>query len=498
MAGDKVKKGFAFYLLMFILLIVAVFLGILTFMLFSPQKDVLGFKYFSFNESDQVVQTTANEDINFSTLNKIKINAKNASVNVMKSNVVTDTIEFVNNSIGFARSEQNTTFNREIILDKANGILTINVTEPEGFLHFSNNIQVNILVPSELQDAEGIKSINYNQLLNTEISVTTDSGNVNLGLATSDKEEMTAYNTIAPANINIRTGSGSIKFNKYITSRFSNLTLVTGSGSISSEIGLTIMGNGGVNKISTTNGRIDISNITMTNVAWTQSNSELLNVNVGNGSFNCDKFVGTISVVTTSGKVNIGELTGHFSANNTKDFIDAPTFNVKKVGGDVSIPHGNNANIEIGQVDGYINIDLEGGRVKIGSEKGISERSWISTKSGGIEAYIADEKVGVIHNFESNNGEINVTFASDIRSHTSILSNTGNVNLNIRSGYKFLLEVKTTDGKYVDPLNDKVSFEFIDAKEYKMPFGVHGYTGTANSVLIQTDGQVRGKLLSIL
>ncbi len=497
MAGDKVKKGFAFYLLMFILLIVAVFLGILTFMLFSPQKDVLGFKYFSFSESEQVVQTTAKEDINFSSLNEIRVNAKKASVNVLKSNVDKDTIEFVNNSIGFARSEQNTVFTRELILDKMNGILTINVTEPEGFLHFSNNVEVNILVPSEIGDKEDEKSINYNQLLTTKLTISTDSGNVSLGLSSSDKEEMTAYNTIAPSNIDIRTGSGSIKFNKYITSRFSNINLVTGSGSISSEVGLTIMGNNGTNKISTSNGKINISTVTMTGYAWTADKEELLNVNIGNGTFNCDKFLGTISVVTTNGNVNINELSGHFSANNTKDFIEAPSFNIKKVGGDVSIPHGNNAKIEIGQVDGYINIDLNGGKAKVGAMKGINDRSWISTDSGIIEAYVADEKLGVIHNFESNNGEINVTFTSEIRSHTSILSNTGNVNLSIRSGYKFLLEVKTTDGKYVETLNDKVSFEFIDSKEYKMPFGVHGYTGTASSVLIQTNGQVRGKLLPL-
>ena len=174
MAGDKVKKGFAFYLLMFILLIVAVFLGILTFMLFSPQKDVLGFKYFSFSESEQVVQTTAKEDINFSSLNEIRVNAKKASVNVLKSNVDKDTIEFVNNSIGFARSEQNTVFTRELILDKMNGILTINVTEPEDFLLFSNNIEVNIIVPSVLGVNEIYTIINNNHIITYNLTIYTD------------------------------------------------------------------------------------------------------------------------------------------------------------------------------------------------------------------------------------------------------------------------------------------------------------------------------------
>lgn len=487
MAGDKVKKGFAFYLLMFILLLVAVFLGILTFMLFSPQTDVLGFKYFTFSDNEQVVQTTAKEDIDFSAVSEIKVNAKNATVNVVKSSVTKDTIEFVNNSVGFARSSQHTTFEREIVL--SNGVLTINVSEPEGFVHFSNNVQVNILIPS---------ADNY-QLKTTKLTISTERGNVNIGLSKSDKEEASAYNTITPKNISVKTNSGSIHFNKYVDSSFDSISLVTGSGSISSDIELKVKENSTdkENKISTTNGKINIANVTMVDASGKPNKNNILSMNVGNGTFSCTKLDGSVSVVISNGTVNITELTGHFSANNTKDYIDSPTINLKKVGGDVSIPNGKNAKIDIGQVDGYTNIDLDGGRVKIGKTEGISERSWISTKSGSIEAYIADKENGRIHNFESENGEINVTFTSDIKSHTNILSKSGNVNLTIRSGYRFFLEVENANGEYIKTLNKNVSFEFIDAKEYKMPFGVHGYNGTDNTVLIKTDGQIRGRLMSI-
>ena len=72
MADNKVKRGFFFYLLMFILLIVA-FVGIcMTIMLFNPGKDVLGFCYYKNNINQKITVTTDESET------EIKIDEKNS------------------------------------------------------------------------------------------------------------------------------------------------------------------------------------------------------------------------------------------------------------------------------------------------------------------------------------------------------------------------------------------------------------------------------------
>ncbi len=493
MAKDKVKKGFAFYLMMFILILVAAFMIIVTIMLFSPQKSILGFKYFSFSDSEQIVKTADEKDINFSTLSTIQINSNSATVNILKSNVEKDTIEIVNKCIGFAKADQNTQFSREIELK--DGVLKINVVEPEGFLFFSQDFQINILVPAETGVGSN-KTTNPYQLSNVKFVVTTQSGDVNIGSSTSDKQESSAYNTITPKNIAIKTEAGNIKLNKYCEGKFNTLSLVTEAGAISSDVEINIS-SPSQSKIATSNGRIALSAINTTNSNWTPVKNLDLNLNLGNGSFIADKIDGSLSLVVANGSLSVKEITGDFSANNTKDSIGSPKINLNTVGGDVSVPFGNNAEITIGEVKGYTNIDLNGGKVDIGGTKGLSQKSWISSKSGNINAVVADTIAGVSHTFESVSGSINVNYLAPIISTNTIKSQTGNINFNIKSGYKFMLEVRSNNGEYIQTLSDKVSFEFIDAKEYKMPFGVHDYQGRTNYVLLQTDGQIRGKLMSI-
>ena len=117
MAGDKVKKGFGFYLFMLLLLLLAAFLIIVMVMLFSPGTSILGYKYFSYNYSSgkEIVQTetTASSEeslktpLNFDQINEFVINCDYANVIVSKSNdeKSQDCVKITNTAKGFAREE---------------------------------------------------------------------------------------------------------------------------------------------------------------------------------------------------------------------------------------------------------------------------------------------------------------------------------------------------------------------------------------------------------
>ena len=151
MAEGKIKRGFATYLFILLMVFVAAFLIIIVVMIFSPFKNVLGFKYLSYNMSNNIVQTSSEQDIDFSTINELYVNCNNANVVIQRdNNIDTDTIRIENTCKGFARSSDNTSFDYNITLSGAsNDVLNIDVHEPEGFLFFDKTVTISILIPAK-------------------------------------------------------------------------------------------------------------------------------------------------------------------------------------------------------------------------------------------------------------------------------------------------------------------------------------------------------------
>ena len=122
MADNKVKRGFFFYLLMFILLIVA-FVGIcMTIMLFNPGKDVLGFCYYKNNINQKITVTTdeSETEIKIDEKNYSEINIDAGAANVILQNNTDykeNGIYMVNQSKGFAKSENKVEFSYSVEID---------------------------------------------------------------------------------------------------------------------------------------------------------------------------------------------------------------------------------------------------------------------------------------------------------------------------------------------------------------------------------------------
>ncbi len=520
MAGDKVKKGFAFYLFMFILLIVAAFMVIVTIMLFSPGKSILGFKYFSYNETVTLNEIQLEEEahvreLNFVDVNKVIVNTERANVNIYKSDEVNVyTVQIVKKCSGFAKSNQDTDFQiKSFGLYEQPGPgpefadhLVINIAEPDGFVFFSNKVQVNIIVPEKqaFLDEKGelikdektgeVKLYDNTSFFNdATIEVTTEKGNVTLGAAgEEDDQPISKVNSIAPKGLAIKTDSGNIKFNKYCQIEAIPVALVTNSGNITSDIDVRLTQE---NNITTNKGKIKFNYI-RGNTTYTVD--FVLNLNLGNGTFEAGNIVGTVNLVTTSGKFSVTKsILGHFSTGESRDSIKAPEINIKKIEGEVSIPYGNNAKIFIGEVQNKMNIALNKGSVRVGYDTAITRGgNYISTVNGKIEATIGNIlSADKINKFESNSGEIKLSFTGTVNSKNYVIAQTSNVDVSVYQTSAFLFEAKTTDEKYINALSKNLSLEFIDATAFTMPLYVHGYTGTDNVISIQTNGKIAGHVI---
>lgn len=549
--ADKVKKGFAFYLIMFILLIVAAFVVIVTVMLFSPGKSILGFKYFANGADDgkvlDVIETkvieSGTEKTTFSTfkfdnVSQININTNVAAVNVYKSeNVFLDTVQIVANSSGFAKAAQNTNFtikNFEMIDDPADTstnsanrkkIINIDIVEPEGFLYFSKNFSVNIIVPEkrgEIDSATGelkedkdgktiLKENNY-RLENTKINIETKKGKVNIGDSVKKKVEgknekgetvmvdpvVSVLNSVAPKMINIKTDSGRINFNKYSEIQLTNSNLVTNTGSITSVVNAYFNNN---NSITTQSGKIYFPEV-LGRVVYGDNASDyqgyksaILSLNIGNGKFESEDVRIGVNLTVENGQFKVNKkMYGLLSTGNSRDKINKAEINVASLSGQLSIPYGGNSKINVGEVDRDVNIAIKNGSVNIGDIRA-NRKVRIASEKGNIS--VAPSATSDVR-IETVSGNVKVTFEKGMTScNTEIVSKSGNVSFAVLSSTGFVLEIKDANGEYVKTLNKNISLDFVDVKEYDSPMKINDYTGSDNLLSIQTGGKINGGIINI-
>ena len=549
--ADKVKKGFAFYLIMFILLIVAAFVVIVTVMLFSPGKSILGFKYFTNGTDDgkvlDVIETkvieSGTEKSTFSTfkfdnVSQININTNVAAVNVYKSeNVFLDTVQIVANSSGFAKAAQNTNFtikNFEMIDDPADTstsnsanrkkIINIDIVEPEGFLYFSKNFSVNIIVPEkrgeidsatgelkEDKDGKPILMGNNYRLENTKINIETKKGKVNIGDSVKKKVEgknekgetvmvdpvVSVLNSVAPKMLNIKTDSGRINFNKYSEIQLTNSNLVTNTGSITSVVNAYFNDN---NSITTQSGKIYFPEV-LGRVVYGDNASDyqgyksaILSLNIGNGKFESEDVRIGVNLTVENGQFKVNKkMYGLLSTGNSRDKINKAEINVASLSGQLSIPYGGNSKINVGEVDRDVNIAIKNGSVNIGDIRA-NRKVRIASEKGNIS--VAPSATSDVR-IETVSGNVKVTFEKGMTScNTEIVSKSGNVSFAVLSSTGFVLEIKDENGEYVKTLNKNISLDFIDVKEYDSPMKINDYTGSDNLLSIQTGGKINGGIIN--
>lgn len=473
MAKGKVKKGFKGYLLILFLAIIATFLIIITVMLFSPFKNILGFKYFTYKDNEIVYNVTGgkeNEYFDFQNIDNINIDCTYANVKVERNYKAAHYgFKFDHAISGFARSDHDTDYSYEISYqDNSNKQINIKVHEPEGFLFFSKKSTITVLIPT---------SETYT-LNNTTITVNNTSGNVYIGnnekVLKVEGEEFRNYITVE--SINVNTNSGKTIIFPYANKQFKNIYLNTGKGDVDIRHDLTITGDFEIYS--------DKGDLKFKKIVHTSQEPAILDIN--NAEFSAPYFEGDIELAIKSGYLNINDLKGSITSNNAVEQMSKAKINIKKFDGNMSFPYANSTDVTLGEVteNSQIYIHATEGDVKI--EKMNSDIAKIETTKGDINIYTYAQDLDL----KTTSGSIDVIFDNTtIANEIHLISKTGDVSLNVHSTLAFLLEVRNAKGELREDQDVKVAW--LDTlTQNPMPI-----LGGGKLVSIITDGLVNIDLI---
>lgn len=477
MAGGNVKKGFATYLFILLLIIVAAFLLVVVIMLFSPFKNILGFQYFFYNVEDynySVTTTKNSEDaIDFTTIKQINVESDYASVQVSRYvQIDTIAIRISNNAKGFAKSDQDTSFSYEIAYDQDDkSIINISIKEPSGFLFFTKDISVEILIPSK----------STYTLENITLNVNNTSGDVLIG---SINPVSSGEVNVGIGSINVKTISGDFIIFPYIDNSLNNVFIKTESGAVDVRADLTIKNSF---KVFADNSKIEIKDLTMENT------SESLVLNINNSKFFAETITGDISLVMKSGYIEMDVLNGSINANDAVQQMESASIRINHInGGNVSLPYANNSYVNIRKVStkedgtkGQIYIHATTGTIIL---EEIYAESWIESTSGNVTVHTYSDDVSI----KTTSGHIDLTYeSSKIDNQLDLQSENGQIDISLRSDLAFVLEIYNLNGDLRDSSN--IDFDFYNG-EFNNPLVVNNGTKVMKIV---SNGKIILGLLNI-
>ena len=482
MAQEGIKKGFFFYFGLFVLFLIAVFLIICVIMIFNPGKTILWMQYFTSSSAKNVTETTdTGEAINFDTISRIEVDCSYADVQVkIDGDIGESCVRIENNAKGFATAEQARPFSYSVVNE--NGTLKIAVTEPVGFIYFSNDISITINIDSNYFNGEFFPKYSFD---NMAFNIKTTDGNITFGSVGFESQPF------APASITAKTTGGSIylsenmKFNNLsqisletdngdIRTQGNNLgedlsgievtdadvNLTTKTGDISLD--LVKINTSGTLKIANDNGNVTISKLDVPNRNITSSNqgdkeSYGIQMDSYEGNYYIDTIIGDLSFspsedILGSPNIRIGTITGDMLVSSS---IDAnPDVTIETMNGNI-YSFGTNGNYIINNMNGSANIDIESGSVDI---------KFVEQTNKGTDV------------ITSTNGAITIGFKGPINHTMMVTSDSANINFNFLNNVDFVANAYVNDGTN-DQSNEMVNDD-------KITVNIGNYHGDKNPVLV--------------
>ena len=480
MAQEGIKKGFFFYFGLFVLFLIAVFLIICVIMIFNPGKTILWMQYFTSSSAENVTKTTdTGEAINFDTISRIEVDCSYADVQVkIDGDIGESCVRIENNAKGFATAEQARPFSYSVVNE--NGTLKIAVTEPVGFIYFSNDISITINIDSNYFNGEFFPKYSFDDMA---FNIKTTDGNITFGSVGFESQPF------APASITAKTTGGSIylsenmKFNNLsqisletdngdIRTQGNNLgedlsgievtdadvNLTTKTGDISLD--LVKINTSGTLKIANDNGNVTISKLDVPNKNITETNqgdkeSYGIQMDSYEGNYYIDTIIGDLSFspsedILGSPNIRIGTITGDMLVSSS---IDAnPDVTIETMNGNI-YSFGTNGNYIINNMNGSANIDIESGSVDI---------KFVEQTNKGTDI------------ITSTNGAITIGFKGPINHTMTVTSDSANINFNFLNNVGFVANAYVNDGTN-DQSNEMVNDD-------KITVNIGDYGGTKNPV----------------
>ena len=482
MAQEGIKKGFFFYFGLFVLFLIAVFLIICVIMIFNPGKTILWMQYFTSSSAKNVIETTdTGEAINFDTISRIEVDCSYADVQVkIDGDIGESCVRIENNAKGFATAEQARPFSYSVVNE--NGTLKIAVTEPVGFIYFSNDISITINIDSNYFNGEFSPKYSFD---NMAFNIKTTDGNITFGSVGFESQPF------APASITAKTTGGSIylsenmKFNNLsqisletdngdIRTQGNNLgedlsgievtdadvNLTTKTGDISLD--LVKINTSGTLKIANDNGNVTISKLDVPNRNITSSNQG-------------DKESYGIQMDSYEGNYYIDTIIGDLSFSPSEDILGSPNIRIGTITGDILVSSSIDANpdVTIETMNGNIYSFGTNGNYIINNMKG---NAVIDIESGSVDIKFVEQTNKGTDVITSTNGAITIGFKGPINHTMTVTSDSANINFNFLNNVDFVANAYVNDGAN-DQSNEMVNDD-------KITVNIGNYHGDKNPVLV--------------
>lgn len=496
MAQGTIKKGFFFYFGLFVLLLVSIFLICLVIMLFNPGKTVLWMKYFSGNETVRIAKTTGESsfDVNYSTLTDITINCDYADVTVQRNKEYKgDYIVIRNNAKGFAGAKNFKAFDYQVTMDGTS--LKIDITEPNGFLYFSKDIEIII---NDNVDVDGLN------LANLSLTVNADGGcDIDLGGSTNKQEERVSLRSIS-----LNTEDGDITFNDNFNtySISGDFRMHTGTGRIVAlndvtyavnKSGSGIMANTDVT-LSTNKGRIDLDFASLGTRTLKIENRK------GTVAFTNVYAGGVMVERCVQGNYKFDYLDCDLSFIKSEDSIISPVINVGKIDGDFLLSSTDESDapvIKINEISGGLTVTAGKGSVNVAEANGIVDIT--SNRSTSVKVTISEFNTNPI-NITNDRGDVYLKFLGSVSTNAIIDVDSSDVEIEFTKNAGFTAYCYKKNGESNDPLSSgdvKVSIKNDEVTyDYNKENGTLNFSGLLSSggkVTIKTNNEVQFNLVNV-
>ena len=430
----KVRKGFLFYLSMFLIMVFAFFMVCVCIMLFNPGKSVFGFEYYSVKNTTVVTKTTdeSQSDLNLdeTVYSEIEINSGGAGVEISNNTDYEERngIVIVANATGFIKSQNYKDFSYSVV--KEGGKIKVDLSYTEGFLKTSSNFKVVV----HLANLE-----NFDKFENTKFTIRSQGGTVNIG----GKVSAGYTRDIKLESLDIDAGRGSITFSPHSDNTFKDVLLKTDGGTIDT---LSLEEFKTVNPVSIAagSGKIKIKKI-----------NENLSVNLNSGIVEIGELGKNFDLVGSSNIISIKKVSGNLNLGVESGVLKGCKISIGEVQGTVNIPKGEDSVITIDSVGGAGFINTTSGSVKVGSNDNlISEGMNITTVSGDIEAYFdeTDKNVSV----ETQKGNVKLYFPNKIVGSCVVMAEDGDVEIDFLNSSKVVFSFEKPNGTLFDLRNVKM------------------------------------------
>lgn len=451
MAKDGVKKGFFFYLGLFLLIILGILSVLMIVMMFMPKTNILGIQYFT-NSSAIRVDTTTNDskipiDFNYgSNFNKVEITTNFANVSIQKnSEFDRNGIYFVNKSRGFVTTKNANEFSYYVTIE--DGVLKITLEEENAFLYFSKEIEVVFQISNE----------SVNPLANKPIAIVTNSGNVCIGGTYAAGES----HIVSLNDLNVETKTGDITISTYSTDNYNSLSLKTRSGDINVR-----HPNISAKQISIETESGDIS-------ATKFASSQNVSLTSKKGKISISEIDGNVDFKVVDTYVKIGTIRGSADFSNSVGEFKSAVVNIGLVGENLTATEAADTDFNIGAVHGRARIETMSGNISI-DEKVFS--NWIlKTATGSITANLNADVTEV--DISTEKGKLNLIFPNAF-SNVTVSNKEGKTYLTLQKQGRYAITFK-----YYDSGND-FDLSTFDFKNINLNLDVE----KSNPIIIENSG----------